>query len=128
MSQQTDPKERRKSKRKKILDSFSVFVALPKKGGAKLPVHDVSNDGLFFDYDMDGEDVDAFPLENGEDLEVHFYLNQTLFIPLTVRVVRVARKGEIRQIGGEIQSRDDDHHRAYVSFNELINYLGAEEG
>ena len=55
--------ERRKAKRRPILEAFSFFVVVPKKGMMKLAVLDVSESGLGFDYDVGGEDTSSFPIE-----------------------------------------------------------------
>jgi len=117
------PSERRRSKRHPILQSFSFFVVVPKKGVFRLPVHDLSGVGLGFDYDMEGEEPDEFPLEKGEILEVQFYLNQSLFIPLQVKVVRILKEGNVRRVGAEIQDRDKKTSKALEALTDVIDQI-----
>jgi hypothetical protein len=95
--------DRRRMPRRDILESFSLFVSIPSKGGARLPVHDVSELGIGFDADVEGEGP-LVPLAPDSGIEVHFYLNQSLYIPLRVRVVRVIedRDRGVRKIGAEL--------------------------
>jgi hypothetical protein len=113
--------ERRKAKRRAILDSFSVFVAIPKKGFYKLPVHDISDFGLGFDFDTEGEDPADFPIQKGDSVEVHFYLNQSLYLPLQTKVARVETKGTVRQLGVELQDRSAPGAEAFAAFLQLVD-------
>ena len=93
--------ERRGAQRRPILDSFSFFVVVPKKGDHRLKVNDVSETGLGFDYDIDGESPETFPVKAGEVMDVYLYLNQSLYLPLRVTVARVDDSKVIRRIGAE---------------------------
>ncbi len=119
--------ERRKTTRRKILESFSVFVSIPKKGGYRLPVHDMSEGGISFDLDTDGEDLDHFPAQSGEKLEVHVYINQSVFVPLQVKMIRVSQpgssRGQVREIGAEILTEPSKGYPAYCAFLKLVDHL-----
>jgi len=115
--------ERRKFKRRPILDTFSVFATIPKKGPHRLTLLDLSDQGLGLMLDTEGENEGDFPVKNGDVLEVHFYLNQSLYLPIQIKVVRLETKAALRQVGGEIISRKDQAHQAYVSFLTMLDNL-----
>jgi hypothetical protein len=114
--------ERRKAPRRPILDTFSLFVAIPKKGPHRLPVHDVSELGLGFDFDVEGESATSFPTAIGEKLEVHLYLNQSLYLPLEVEIMRIeSRKGGARRVGTEIASRKTPAYKGFEAFLKMLD-------
>lgn len=117
-----DGAERRQAPRHPILESFSLFVTLPHKGGYRLAVHDVSELGIGFDFDTEGEDPSLFPLAAGEHLEVHLYLNQTLYLPLRVKVSRVFSVGSTRRVGAELVAGTPSR-QAYLSFLAMLGEL-----
>jgi hypothetical protein len=102
MSQNSErSSERRRVKRRAILDSFSLFVVMLKKGPYRLSVGDLSELGIGFDVDLE-EDPDTTPLSVGEILDLEFYLNQSLYIPLQARVMRIeADENGDRRVGAE---------------------------
>ena len=115
--------ERRKAKRRPILESFSLFVVVPGKGDYRLPLHDLSELGIGFDLDMEGEDPAAFPIKPSEHIDVLLYLNQTLSIPLTVKVARIVDEGGYRKIGAEFLEKNGKSHQALLSFVKVIDEL-----
>lgn len=116
--------ERRRSTRRAILDSFGMFMSIPKKGGYRLPVHDVSSEGLAFDLDVDGEDFRDFPAKVGETLDVELFLNPSIGIPLRVKLVRVTQ-GTVRKVGAEIDSGASKGRQAYEALVALVDALPA---
>lgn len=116
--------ERRKAKRRPILDAFSFFVVAPKKGLLKLSVADLSDGGLGFDYDVGGEIFSSFPIEKDEVLDIHFYLNQSLFIPLTIKIVRIEDIAGVRRVGGEFIGKGLQAHKGLLSVLEMIDQIG----
>ena len=116
--------ERRRTKRLPILSTFSLFIVVPQKGFHRLMVHDVSELGLGFDADTEGEETDGFPLKEGENLEVRFYLNQSLYLPLAVRIARLETRNNIRRIGAEL----DSSYKSYNAFKSFVEMLDAIEG
>lgn len=114
--------ERRRAPRRPVLESFSLFVSVPKKGGYKLPVHDLSELGMGFDIDLEGEGTDV-PIASGEKLEVHFYMNQTLYLPLTVTVVRIIDRNGVRRIGAEFPDDTSRYNRALNSFLGMLDSI-----
>jgi len=115
--------ERRRFKRRPILETFSLFCVVPKKGSHRLPVHDVSDKGIGFDLDIDGESFAEFPLKSGEKLEVHLYLNQTLYLPLVVQVARIEDKASVRRIGAELINPDSPSSKAFAAFLDMLDQL-----
>ncbi len=115
--------ERRKSQRRPILETFSLFVVVPKKGDHRLQVHDLSDQGVGFDIDTEGESISDFPLKAGETFELNFYLNQSLYIPLMVKVARIEETGVVRRIGAEFVKKDSKGFQALNAFVKLLDSL-----
>jgi hypothetical protein len=122
----TDSKERRKVKRRPVLESFSLFVSVPKKGGYKLKVHDISEHGIGFDIDIEGE-PQTEEIARGEKLDVHFYLNQTLYIPVSVQVARVVTGASgsegVRLVGAEYTDQTSASYKALQAFVQMLDSL-----
>jgi hypothetical protein len=115
--------ERRRAKRRPILETFSVFAVVPTKGPNRQRIHDVSDFGVGFDLDVEGEPSGSFALKKGDSLEMHFYLNQSLFVPLSVTIARLETKDGIRQIGAEIKDRKSPSYKAIHAFVELLDVV-----
>ncbi len=115
--------ERRKAKRRPILEAFAFFVVVPKKGLMKLKVVDVSESGVGFDYDVGGESFSAFPVEKAEMLELNFYLNQALSIPLRVRVMRIEDIHGVRRVGAEFVGTGLAPHRGLLAILDMIDRI-----
>lgn len=120
-------KERRGARRRPILDSFSCFVVVPKKGPHRLTVYDLSDTGVGFDFDIEGENAADFPVKAGETHELHFYLNQSLYVPLTIRVMRMDDSKVIRRIGAEFvtsgNARSASGVNAVLAFLRMIDEI-----
>ncbi len=114
--------ERRRTQRRPILDTFSMFCVVPKKGLYRLKVHDVSEHGIGFDVDLEGDEA-PISLKGGEALEVHFYLNQSLYLPLSVKVARIEDGGGIRRVGAEFNQKDAGYH-AFAAFLKMLDAIG----
>ncbi len=125
MSPKTDSNviEKRRSKRRPVLDTFSLFVVVPKKGIHRLQVHDVSDFGIGFDIDTDGEVAADYPLKNGDRIELHFYLNQSLYLPLTVDIVRLEQVKTVRRVGAELNKKESAALKAYLSFLKMLDEI-----
>lgn len=115
--------ERRRAKRRPILDTFSLFVVVPRKGPNRLPVQDVSELGIGFGLDVDGEPELGFKVASGETMEILFYLNQSLSIPLKVKVARVVNHGSLRRVGAEFLETDQKPYRAFSGFLTALDHL-----
>ena len=118
-----DGRERRGARRRPIMESFSFFVVVPKKGFHKLRVVDISDSGVGFDYDILGEAPDAFPVKIGEEFDLQFYLNQSLYIPMKVKVMRVDDSKVIRRIGAEFINSGSPEHQGLISLITMIDQL-----
>jgi hypothetical protein len=116
-------KEKRRSPRRPVLDTFSVFVVVPSKGMHRLPVHDLSEHGMGFDLDTEGENFADHPLKQGDRLEVHFYLNQSLYLPLNVELVRLQEAKGVRQVGAQFTESGAKGHQAYLAFLQMLDQL-----
>ena len=114
--------ERRRAPRRPILDSFSLFVVIAKKGGHRLPVHDVSELVLGCNADIEGEGF-CVPLSVGDTLEIHLYLNQTLHIPLVVRLARVEEILGVRRLGAEFTQPASPANEALNSFLRMLDSI-----
>ena len=115
--------ERRRARRRPILDSFSLFITIPKKGVHRLRIHDASELGLGFEFDTEGELIDDFPVAPGEAVDVRLYLNQSLYLPLSVSVARVQPGEAGRRVGAEFSERSSPSYRAFQSFLALLDQL-----
>jgi len=122
-------KERRKTRRREILQTFGAFIVVKKKGVHRLTLHDASESGIGFDLDVEGETPADFPLSKGEAVVIHFYFNPTLFVELKLRAMRIEGAGAIRKAGCELMDdRDQDAaslqaYRAYLQFLDQIEAL-----
>ncbi len=119
----TKTPERRRSTRRPIVETFSLFVTIPRKGPHRLAVHDLSEHGMGFDLDTAGEDLADFPVSQGESLEICLYLNQSLFLPLTVEVVRLESHTGLRRAGAVFRDLKSQNHKAFVSFLAMLDSI-----
>ena len=115
--------ERRHARRRPVLNTFSLFVVIPKKGPHRLQIHDVSDLGMGFDIDTEGEAARDFPTAVGETVDLRFYFNQSLYLPLTVQLMRVEEKGAVRRVGVEFKDRggNDKGYKAFLSFLQMLD-------
>ncbi len=112
-------KEKRNSKRRQILENFSFFVCVPKIGAAKLAVHDISETGIGFSIDTLGE----FRLDQKAESNLQFYLNQTLFLPLKIQVMRQYEENGVQQIGAVFLETQSPAHQTFLSLVKLVDQL-----
>lgn len=121
---QSNPQEKRRSKRRPILQTFSLFAVVPRKGDHRLHVHDLSDQGIGFDLDIDGESPADFPVQSQEKLELQLYLNQSLSLSLEVEVKRIEDAGGVRRVGAEFIRINSPSYKAYASFLQMLDLLG----
>jgi c-di-GMP-binding flagellar brake protein YcgR len=116
--------ERRRAKRIPILASFSISLVVPKKGMQRLNIFDVSENGIGFILNIEEEFSSSFPTQLGDLLEINLYLNASLFLPLSVRVVRIddAQTGE-RRIGAEFENRTSETFTAFLAFLTFLDKI-----
>jgi c-di-GMP-binding flagellar brake protein YcgR len=125
MSPANKDNERRKTKRTDILDTFSLFVSIPQKGPHRLKVHDISEGGMGFDFDIEDEiGTHDVPVESGASLSVYLYLNQSLHIPLAVKVRRVTEGGGVRRVGAEFAEPKSKGYAALLAFLKMLDAVG----
>ena len=118
--------ERRQAKRRPVIESFSLFLVVPSKGVHRLKVHDVSEIGIGFDLDLEGESFEEFPVQKGQAIDIQLYLNQSLSLPLSVTVARIQPDGSIRRVGAQFEkdaSKNGHGYRAYRAFVDMIDAL-----
>lgn len=117
-----DPNDnRRKAKRRPIIDTFSLFVVVPKKSDCQLKLHDLSELGIGFDFDVEGEASADFPVAKDETLDLQLYLNRSLHFSLQIKVMRVEESGKTRKVGGEYTDKKLPGYKALVSFLEMLD-------
>ena len=109
-------KERRRSTRKEVLETFQVFLVIPGRGLRRFQIKDVSEHGMSFVGDM----ADKF--KPGESVESFFYLNPSLRIPLKLLVRRVTTADE-PVIGAELDPKTNPGINALLSFLQLLDEL-----
>ncbi len=115
------PEERRKSKRREILEKFSFYVQIPKIGPSRHRVKDVSESGIGFTIDTLGG---AFKLEKGETTELHFYLNQSLYLSLMIEVVRHHQIQDELDLGAIILDTKSEQYNTYLTLVKFLDQLG----
>jgi hypothetical protein len=114
--------EKRRNQRRAILERFSFFVCIPKLGLARHRVHDVSEAGIGFTLDTLGE----FKLKSGEECELHFYMNPSLYLPVMIRVVREHDSADEQKIGAEFTSPAAGSE-AWTTLVKLIDQLSESD-
>lgn len=115
--------ERRRAERRPVLDTFAVFVVIPKKGMCRLKIHDMSELGLGFNLDVLREAHDDFSVRVGHSLDLRFYINQSLFLPLSVRVVRVDIQDGMHRVGAEFSEKNSPAYQAFLSFLQMLDRI-----
>lgn len=110
--------ERRRYRRRIVLDSFHVFLTVPKNGENKIYLKDISENGFAFESDK----RNSFSLS--QTLECAFYINAGLSVPLKVRVahIRPLENGS-KLTGVEVLPNQDKSHQALIIFVKLLDQL-----
>ncbi len=115
--------ERRRSTRRPIITTFSIFVVIPKKGLYKLEVQNISEDGISFDVDIDGESSSDFPIQVTDSIDIKFYLNQSLYIPLSIQVARIDNTSSTRRVGAEFKNKSSPNYNAFLDLLHLLDSI-----
>lgn len=118
-----NPAEKRRARRRPVLDTFSLFAVVPDKAPLRLPIHDVSELGIGFGLDVEGEDQSLFPVKQGEQLEIRLYLNQSMYLPLAAKVARVVDSNGVRKIGAEFVAKSSKGYKGLVAFIEMLDEI-----
>ena len=123
MSNQDETKtgaERRRVKRREILENFSFYICIPKLGYTRHKVNDVSELGIGFMVETLGE----FRLVNQETCELQFYLNQSLYLPMQIQVVRAMDRPElVQEVGAIFTEMNDSAHDTFVTLVKLVDQM-----
>lgn len=117
--------ERRRSRRRPILETFSVFMVVPAKGAHRLKVRDISDLGVGFEIDVESETPGQGELSPGDSLEGHLYLNQSLALPLQLQVARIEQQNPDgpRLVGATITNPLAPAYRAFAAFIQLLDAI-----
>lgn len=115
--------ERRRSRRRPVLSTFSIFIVIPKKGIHRLMVHDISELGMGFDLDIEGEPAGDYPAQIGDTVDFRFYLNSTLFIPLSIQITRLEETSLKRRVGAEFKDLSSPNYNAFLNFLQLLDKI-----
>ena len=122
-TQPVDPQDnRRKAKRRPVLDTFSLFVVVSLKNIIRLKINDLSELGVGFNFDAEGES-EPLPIKVGDEMELQLYLNQSLHIPLKIKVARIEDGEGGRKIGAEYSDKSSKGYLALGAFIEMLDRL-----
>lgn len=113
--------ERRSSLRRPILETFSLFVVIPSVGIHRISVSDVSDTGLGFELDRELEASSDPSFSIGNGIELHFYLNQSLYLSISVEVKRIEERGQARRVGVEIKNKNSKVYKAFRAFLQMLD-------
>ena len=108
--------EKRRAQRRHIVDRFSFYVCIPKLGYTRHRVNDISELGIGFELETLGE----FKLTKGEVCELDFYMNQSLYLPLQIEVVRQIDRETTQLIGASFV---DIQSNTQLTFNTLVTLV-----
>lgn len=111
--------ERRKHARKEVLETFHVFLVIPKYGLRRLHLRDVSEGGVSFA----AEPGDNFP--QGTQIDCLFYINPSLKLPLSIRVAHVTNDESSKRVGCEFADTSSKAYKSFVKFLGLLDELAA---
>ena len=112
--------ERRKAKRRDILENFSFYICIPKLGYARHKVNDVSELGIGFTVESLGGE---FKLTLNEQCELHFYLNQSLFLALNIEVVRQVEGPQVQEVGAVFLDTSSNQYQTLLTLVKLLDQL-----
>ena len=122
MTSDGNPKatERRRVKRRSILEQFSFYICIPKLGYTRHNVLDISELGIGIMIDTLGE----FRLEANESCELHFYVNQSLHLPLRIKVMRTMDREDLTQeVGAIFLDTETSEFQTFLTLVKLTDQL-----
>ncbi len=111
--------EKRKSKRREILEYFSFYACVPKIGYTRLKVNNVSETGIGFTIETFGE----IKLAKDDQCDLQFYLNQSLFLPLRIQVMRHDEQDGIQQVGAVFLDTGSSQYQTFLILVKLLDQL-----
>ena len=112
--------ERRKSKRREILENFSFYIQVPKLGPARHRVNNLSEFGVGFIVESLGG---LFTLKIDEIVDLNLYLNQSLYLPLKIQVTRQIDQVETQQVGAVFLDTKSNEYQTYLSLVKFLDQL-----
>lgn len=115
--------ERRASKRIPVLATFAFFVTVPKKGGYRLPLYNLSDKGIGFDLDIEGESGSHFQVALGDQVEIQIHLNPSLSISTSVKIKRLENIDKIRRVGADFLEKEGKPYTALKDLVRLLDHL-----
>ena len=120
--------ERRHIKRTILSEFISAMVVIPEKGLIRVAIYDISENGIYFDMELD---QGSFKV--GEEICMRVYLNHKTYFPIAVTVKHVTvehSEGVIRHGTGFMGNVENDAALQYfVKFIETVSLgLKKDEG
>lgn len=121
----TSGAERRRSRRRPVLETFSVFMVVPAKGAHRLKIRDLSDLGVGFEIDIESEAPGESRLQPGDLIQGQLYLNQSLALPLEMQVTRVEQQNPDgpRLVGATITNPLEPAYRAFAAFIQFLDAI-----
>jgi hypothetical protein len=112
--------ERRRVKRHDILEQFSFYICVPKLGYTRHKVNDISELGIGFMLETLGE----FKLDLNEVCDLHFYLNQSLYLLLKIKVMRALDRPEmLQEVGAIFVDVENSTHQTFLTLVKLVDQM-----
>ena len=113
MSNQKRSDERRRAERVLVSEAFSFFLVIPKQSGmSRVYMKDISTTGISFWTDI----PQAF--EANAKLQIRLYTGPTLYLPLTVKVIRSGNGDVAVEFAG-------DEPKSVVALQKFLEFLEA---
>lgn len=112
--------ERRKVKRREILEKFSFYICVPKIGFARHKVNDISELGIGFTIETLGGE---FKLAAQEQVDLHFYLNQSLYLPLKIQVMRQIDGNSTQEVGAVFLDTSTAIHQTFLTLVKFLDQV-----
>jgi hypothetical protein len=112
--------ERRKSRRRQILEKFSFYIQLPKLGPTRHRVNDISEFGIGFNVESLGG---IFTLKKDEKTDLNLYLNQSLYLPLKIQVARQEQQDDVQLVGAVFLDTKSNQYQTFLSLVKFLDQL-----
>lgn len=115
----TSGMERRKAKRREVLEKFSFYICIPKLGLTRHSVNDVSELGIGFTINTLGE----FKLLKDETCELHFYLNQSLYLAMKIQVMRQQDSEQLQEVGAVFLNTETPQYQTFLTLVKFVDQV-----
>lgn len=111
--------ERRKHVRKEVLDTFQVFISIPKLGPQKIYLKDLSKGGISFSSELKSE------LDEKQKYNIFFHINPSLKLPLQVEIKNISksRSASVRVGCQFFKTTSSGAYKSYLKFIDLLDNL-----